>query len=147
MITWALIPCSKSKADHPCSAWEMYWPSRQFRGAWRVAEAQGQQPLILSAKYGLLLPETVIEPYDETLKGKARLARACWADAVFRQLLDFLRTGDEVVSYLGAIYAADLVRWLRLRGSVARWAVEEPLKGKSQGARLAWFKQQLREVA
>lgn len=143
MTTWALVPCSKSKATHSCAAREMYWPSAQFRGAYRVATSRGQTILILSAKYGLLHPDAVIKPYDETLKDKTRFDRARWAGAAFYRILDRLRSGDCVVSYLGAVYAEDLVRLIRDRGSAEGGVVEEPLKGLGQGKRLAWFKAQL----
>lgn len=140
MTTWALIPCSKTKADRPCSAREMYWPSAQFRGAYSVAESNRELLLILSAKYGLLFPEMIIDPYDETLIGKSRAERSAWAMCVvwkFQQ--EILRPGDIFVSYLGAVYAEFVVPALRERGH----DVTEPLKGLGQGKRLRWFKEQL----
>lgn len=143
-MIYALIPCSKSKARHPCTAETMYWPSAQFRGAYRVALAHHEQPLILSAKYGLLWPGSRIDPYDETLIGKLRAERSAWAMCVVWKLQqEVLQRGDTFVSYLGAVYAEFVVPALRERG----YAVVEPLKGQGQGKRLQWFKEQLREVA
>lgn len=143
MVTWALIPCSKAKAYHPCSAREMYWPSAQFRGAWRAAKVRGEEPLILSAKYGLLLPESVIAPYDETLKGQPAAVRSAWAWEVLEVIIDVWAPSEtRFVSYLGMDYAEFLVPELRSLG----FQVEEPLKGLGQGKRLAWFKRQLQQT-
>jgi len=43
----------------------MYEPSDYYKKMRRFAEAKGNEWYILSAKHGLLNPETVIEPYDE----------------------------------------------------------------------------------
>lgn len=141
MITWALIPCSMSKQKFACAVREMYRPSAQFRGAWEAAERNGQQILILSAKHGLLHPDAVIEPYDETLAGATRRRRHEWTMNLFYgpapRITDVIQPGDHVVSYLGADYSQFLVPWLRQSGVT----VEEPLKGLSQGARLKWFKE------
>lgn len=144
VATWALIACSKTKADHPCTAREMYWPSALFRGAWRVAKARGEEPLILSAKHGLLLPEELIVPYDETLSGQPKGIRIDWAERVISAIIDsWSPIQDRFVSYLGQDYAEFLVPELRSLG----FEVEEPLKGMCQGKRLAWFKQQAERKA
>lgn len=144
MTTWALIPCSKSKADKPCSAREMYWPSQQFKGAWQVAVARGEQPLILSAKHGLLLPESIIAPYDETLVGKPKTAKIAWTWGVLEVIVDsWTPAQDRFVCYAGRDYSEHLIPELRSLG----FAVEEPLKGLGQGQRLGWFKRQLEGVA
>lgn len=158
MTTWALISCAKTKADHPCTAREMYWPSAFFRGAWRVAEKQGQRPLILSAKYGLLLPETVIEPYDQTLQIPLNLpasVRKHWTDVLHPEwknrviaplIANHVSRGDTVVTYMGGLYNALILSELRgFEGPDTDGApgitIKEPLKGLGQGKRLAWFKQ------
>lgn len=137
MKTWALIPCSKTKATVPCAAINMYWRSALFRGAAQSAEAKGQAVLILSAKHGVLRPDTEIEPYDVTLIGMPVAQRKAWAGAVLRGLLTMLTPGDEVVSYLGEQYAEFVLPALR-----GTFRVSEPLKGMSQGKRLAWFKRE-----
>lgn len=62
------IACTKKKQGYPCKAKEMYRPSQLFRGGWKYAESLKPDAIyILSAKYGLLNPETIIEPYEKTL--------------------------------------------------------------------------------
>lgn len=139
MAVYALIPCAKQKAAIPCAAWEMYWPSQQFRGAWQVAVARGEVPLILSAKYGLLRPDWPIEPYSETAKAWTPSQRARWGIDVWGDLRRFFHPGDRIVSYLGMVYADALLGWVRGAG----FHVEEPIRGLRFGKRLAWFKAQL----
>lgn len=63
-----LISCSKSKRTYKCKAREMYDKSDLFRKSWEYATLQKPDRIyILSAKYFLLDPEQVIEPYKVTL--------------------------------------------------------------------------------
>lgn len=135
MTTWAMIPCSKTKAQVPCVARLMYWPSALFRAAYLTAEYSGQERVILSAKYGAIHPGTWIDPYDVTLNTKPKFERDQWAQDVMKMLGRLFRPGDHVVSYLGAKYAEAVVPALRLSG----YTVEEPWKGLTQGGRLKWF--------
>lgn len=143
MTVWALIPCSKSKWSEPMEAGRLYTKSALFRGAMAEARAQGQEVIILSAKYGAITPDTVIEPYDQTLKGATKEVKLHWTYGVLAALADTIdaRT-DRVVSYLGKDYGEYLLPELRA------WhiPVDEPLKGKSQGARLHWFAERRRSA-
>jgi hypothetical protein len=58
-----IIPCGSRKLDHPAPAGEMYVGS-YHRACARAAAARGGRVLIMSARYGLLDPSTVIEPYN-----------------------------------------------------------------------------------
>lgn len=60
-----LIQCTKSKRDEAAKAKYLYDESRYFNAMRDYAEATGEMWFILSAKHGLLDPETVIEPYNE----------------------------------------------------------------------------------
>lgn len=141
MQTVALIPCTKSKVTRACPAADLYWPSPTFRGAWKVATQAGQRPVILSAKYGALLPHWFIEPYDQTLAGASSTDQARWAATTCQQLhgLGLVYPEAVMVSYLSTPYAVYLVPLLMSFGVT----VQEPLRGLRQGERLAWFKQQL----
>lgn len=139
MTTWALISCTKDKEKYACPAWEMYGASDLFTKAYAYAAQQGQTPLILSAKYGLLLPETAIEPYNETIIGKPKLERYQWAYRVWPDLRKLLKPGDTVVSYMGKVYEENLVTWLQEED----FHVERPLMGLGVGQRLKWFKERM----
>lgn len=62
------LACTKRKRNYPCKAKEIYRESQLFRGGWSYAESlKPDEVWILSAKYGLLHPDTYIEPYEKTL--------------------------------------------------------------------------------
>ena len=66
--TIVLISCVKKKASQPRPARELYI-SDLFRKSLKYAQSLSPDAIyILSAKYGLLSLDTVIEPYDVTLK-------------------------------------------------------------------------------
>ncbi len=61
-----LVSCVKTKQDRRCRAGDMY-TSALFQKM--MAYAQSLKPkriFILSAKYGLLSPDDMIEPYEQT---------------------------------------------------------------------------------
>jgi hypothetical protein len=134
----ALIPCTKKKAKGPTWAYAMYWPSNLFRLMYRYATNHGYRPIILSAKYGMLLPDDVIEPYNDTLVGAPRKKREAWAVTVLGQLNALeLAPGDEVLSLLSKPYGEFLLPVLRNEGL----NVQEPLQGLGIGRRMAWLKE------
>ena len=60
-----LIQCTKSKRDEPATASNLYDESTYYCKMREYADATGHPWFILSAKHGLLDPQTYIEPYDE----------------------------------------------------------------------------------
>jgi hypothetical protein len=81
-----LLSCVKSKRDRPCKAGEMY-TSPLFQKM--MAYAQSLKPrniYILSAKYGLLSTDTIIEPYEQTLIKMKSAERRRWAQDVISEL-------------------------------------------------------------
>lgn len=70
-----VVPCGRSKLAHRAPARWLY-TGTAFRFALRVVEREAaltEQPgvstavLILSARYGLITPDTEIDPYDQTM--------------------------------------------------------------------------------
>lgn len=90
MESIALVACTKKKQDIACAAGELYMPSQRFRAARAYAERFADRYLILSAKHGLLGPATVIEPYEETLKGASVAVKRKWAAMVAHQMAEIL---------------------------------------------------------
>ena len=83
----ALVSCTKLKADHPCSAKEMYQESTLFNKATKYIEQQDYDDwYVLSAKYGLLRQQDLIEPYDLTLNNMKVSERKKWAELVLKQI-------------------------------------------------------------
>ncbi|MEU1251578.1 DUF6884 domain-containing protein [Micromonospora arida] len=58
-----IVPCGTAKLDRPAPAGLMYTGS-YHRACRRAADRLGGRLLILSARHGLLTPDTVIEPYE-----------------------------------------------------------------------------------
>lgn len=82
----ALISCSKLKADHPCSARELYAPSQLFSLSYQYAKRNADKVYILSAKYGLVEETDVIAPYDLTLADLPEHRQRDWANYVLAQM-------------------------------------------------------------
>jgi len=92
---------------------------------------------ILSAKYGLLLPEEVIEPYELTLKTMGEQKRREWAERVIRQLDEKIGLNKikSVYFHAGHDYREYLTSLLRN----AHIQTEAPLEGLSYGRQLQWY--------
>ena len=129
-----LISCVAMKNDYPCVAHEMY-VSPLFKGAYSYAKKLNADKIfILSAKYGLLDEDTLIEPYNETLNTKKDLEIRAWADKVFAELQQKTDVKkDEFVFLAGEKYRKYLVARLT--------NVEIPLKGLGIGKQLAYYKE------
>jgi hypothetical protein len=94
----------------------------------------------LSAKYGLLTPETVIQPYDITLaKGMSKADREEWAHEVCCDLLKVTTSDDKLVFLAGQKYREQLIICLPAQA----YTVEVPMAGLGIGEQLAWLKRQL----
>jgi hypothetical protein len=82
----ALIGCSATKTQHGGRAADVYL-GKLFKWSLKYCKQRGfERVLILSAKYGVLELDDIIEPYDETLKTKNKKERDDWAVMVERQI-------------------------------------------------------------
>ena len=133
-----LVSCVKTKRSFPCRAEDLY-SSAWFAKARAHAERQNCPWRILSAKYGLVRPETVIEPYEKTLNTMRDAERREWAERVLTQLEPELAGLDAVVFLAGQSYREFLEGPLRNRGLDVR----VPMEGLSQGRQLSWLNDQL----
>jgi Family of unknown function (DUF6884) len=138
MNTIALVSCVKSKKAQASSARDLY-TSALFRKMRAYAERNSDGWYILSAKYGLVHPDTVIEPYELTLKTMSRAERRNWADNTHRRMAarGLLRTGTKFIWLAGRPYMEDLAQLLR------EHAQENPMAGMPIGVRLRWLTQAL----
>ncbi len=81
-----LISCVKEKLKQQSKAKDLYI-SDLFKKSYRYAQLlKPDNIFILSAKYGLLDPEQVIEPYDETLNTKSSAEIREWSRKVITSL-------------------------------------------------------------
>jgi hypothetical protein len=135
----ALVACVKTKNHMPMPARDLFI-SNWFRKASAYATRVADEWYILSAKYGLVAPDTVIEPYDEPLNRMTVAARRAWARCVRQDLDRVLQPGDQVVILAGKRYRENLVDPIRQMGC----SIEIPMEGLGIGKQLRWLKQQLR---
>jgi len=74
--TLGLISCTKSKRNYSCPAKEMYSASELFRKAYDNCIKNYDHVAILSAKYGLLLPD---EPSNREMEVQAGIPRTTFS--------------------------------------------------------------------
>lgn len=130
-----LVSCVKTKRSTPAAARDLYI-SPLFRALREYAESTTDAWYILSAKYGLLAPDAVIEPYEMTLNAMGKPDRDAWARRVEQQLTEVIPVGAEVTMLAGARYREALGPFLSARGN----SVVVPLEGLPMGHQLAWLK-------
>lgn len=130
----ALVACVSKKNDKARPARDLY-KSDWFLKASAYANRKSDNWFILSAKYGLVDPETVIEPYDETLNKMPIKSRREWSKKVLNSLIPQLGADDRVVFLAGMKYREFLVNPLRSHG----FQVEIPMEGLRIGEQLRWL--------
>jgi len=77
-LTVGLVSCSKPKLGRSAPAQDLYL-SPLFRLSRQVCEQRFDRWAILSAKFGLVMPDQVVEPYDVTLSRLPAARRRAWA--------------------------------------------------------------------
>lgn len=99
------------------------------------AERHSDTWFVLSAKYGLVRPAHVIEPYEQTLNTVGVGERRAWAQLVHGQMVraGLLQPGTHFLWLAGRRYMADLASLL------SEFPQSDPLQGIGIGQRLAWL--------
>lgn len=143
--TFYLIACSAQKLPNAAQAKDLYC-SDLFKKARGYVESQGAPWAILSARYHVVEPNRVIEPYDLSLSGMRKVDREDWG----RRANNYLRpvylslTSTEIwdptfrvcilagKDYTGALLGTVL-------SSSYRDRVDLPLAGMGIGQQKAWL--------
>lgn len=134
-----LVGSVKTKMSSPRAARDLY-DSKLFRGRRAYVEATCDRWLVLSAKYGLVGPDDVIAPYEETLKSKSAEARRTWTALVLDQIdrLEIVYADSVFEIHAGGEYCNHgLVDGLQGRGA----KVDVPTAHLSLGHQLAFYAQ------
>ncbi|MDR1779226.1 MAG: hypothetical protein LBR50_00665 [Tannerella sp.] len=129
----ALISCVSKKRKEKSKAKDLYL-SALFTKSLKYAQdvLKPDNIFILSAKFGLLELDRVIEPYDETLNRMGKAAKEQWAAKVLEQLKSVSNLDDDKFIFLaGKNYCESLLPKLR--------KTEIPMKGMTIGKRLQWL--------
>jgi len=127
----ALISCTSRKKAYKCPARDLYSESLRFRLSYAFAKLVADKIFILSAKYGLVSEEIIIEPYNETLKEKSAQERREWGDMVLNELRKVSDLeNDEFIVLAGEDYHENLLPhlnhfWIPLKGkALGEWIPE-----------------------
>ena len=133
-----LISCVNKKTAEPAKAKDLYI-SPLFRFSWQYAmKLEHDLIFILSAKHGLLDPERIIKPYNETLSNYSSKVRKVWGGEVAEQLGQKADLRHDYFIFLaGSIYQKALVPFLGADN------YENPLDKLPIGGRLHFLKEQL----
>ena len=133
-----LVGCVKSKLDRSAPARDLY-TSPLFQGRRRFVEHSCDRWFVLSAKYGLVDPDKVLQPYDQTLKQVGSAERRRWSAAVvsalelelgaFRMLAFEIHAGNDYRKF-------GLEEGIRRRGG----QVVVPAHGLSLGKQLEFYR-------
>lgn len=131
-----LISCVSKKLPRCAPAKNLY-VSSLFRFCLRYATALNPDAIfILSAKYGLVGLDQVLEPYNDTLNTKRDADIRQWAQGVLGQLQSKVDLDRDTIIFLaGEKYRRHLIDQIK--------HYEIPLKGLSIGRQLQYLKHAL----
>jgi len=134
---FVLLGCVSEKRTTPAAAKDLYisalWQKRRS-----YAESTRQPWAILSAEHGLVMPETVLAPYDRSLKDEPAEYRKRWSQQVSSAVIEQCRKlGISAVEvHAGSAYLENgLIATLNQAEIHVLW----PLRGKRIGEQLAWY--------
>ena len=135
-----LVGCGARKLARAAPARELY-TGTLFRLASAYAERVCDEWYVLSALFGLVHPDKVLEPYDHALTGVPITGRRIWGTGVFNHLEAMGLCGRDThwVILAGRTYREFLTP--HLRGTM-----EIPLDGLRIGQQIARLKALLEEV-
>jgi hypothetical protein len=117
-----LVACCKQKLDYAAPAKDLY-QSPLFKHAVRWITSNKRVDVwggILSAKYGLVLPDQVIEPYDMRVSAMKVPAREAWEKNTRQQIIDHWGRDTIYLVLMGSDYRAAL-DGLLIEDPVACW--------------------------
>jgi Family of unknown function (DUF6884) len=134
MKTVYLVSCVSKKRETETQAKDLYI-SEWFARVREYVERTEDPWFILSAKFGLVTPDTVLAPYNETLNEMPVAERRAWADRVKAQMTVTLPPVERIVIFAGQRYREFLMDYLKTR--VER--VEVPLERLRIGEQLHWL--------
>lgn len=165
-----LVACGKTKQNRAVPAKDMY-TGDLFKKSRAWAEQNANEWAILSAKHGLLMPDTVIEPYEQRLL-KNYDDQKWWARKVNDKVFEMWCHGGLYRDPVPDSYGYHRVLWNPKHESIPRIIVlagvdyriafegqfvekewcqripfEAPMRGLELGEQLSWLKTQLSDTA
>jgi hypothetical protein len=131
-VTVCLIACCGPKVADSAPVRHLY-TSPLFRKSVAFAERNWWRWAVLSAKHGVVQPDDVLDPYDQTLSSMTAWERFEWAGKTRRQLEMVFDLGTEFVVLAGKHY----------RAAVAGLPHTVPMAGLGIGRQLQWLTERL----
>lgn len=131
-----MVSCSKLKRNEACKASQMYDRSHLFRFASEYCRSHYDQWYILSAKYGLLSPNEIIQPYDKCLYSMSVEDQERWGRMVADQIRQEVMPEDELYFHTGSLYSARIAKFLK-----NEYHLYEPMQGLPIGKQMHWYKE------
>jgi hypothetical protein len=128
-----LVSCGKAKLSHAAPAQQLY-TSTLFRLSFEVARRVSSEVYILSAQHGLVSPDQILEPYEQSLQALSPEGKEAWRQSVLKEIQ--LVPPRTVMILAGGLYADGIGQVL----STAGWTVVSPLAGLKLGERLSHLK-------
>lgn len=132
--TVTFVSCVATKLSEPAPARDLY-TSPWFRKARLYAERSAAPWFVLSAAYGLVSPDQVISPYDETLNHMPVVSRRRWSESVLAALAVTAPAMEVAILLAGRRYREFLQGGLENRSV----EVDVPMRGMGIGKQLAWL--------
>ena len=132
--TVCLVACTSKKGDQPATA-EFIYRSPLFSAARSYAERRANQWFILSAKHGLLSPQDVIAPYNESLLSLSEEQRKAWATGVHESFSACVPAGGRVIFLAGSAYRSYLTPAFESEGR----ETAAPMSSLGIGSQVAWL--------
>lgn len=132
----ALIGCAKQKANKPQKARELYISPLFVKSLEYAEKINVDKIYVLSAKYGLVPIDKVIEPYEKTLNNMKKNERVEWANEVLSELSkvsDIMK--DEYYILAGKNYYENIYKRLK--------NVKIVMEGLQLGQRLQFLNKEL----
>lgn len=132
----ALIAGSSRKLNEKASVERLYGKSPLFRWTLAYCKRNYDAIYVLSPKYGLLALTDEVEPYEEDLQNKQRLAFKEWLNSVVEQIKKVIPEGSELFFHAGK-------RHRKLISLLEEYQCHEPMKSLAIGKQMKWYKEQL----
>lgn len=130
-----IIACCYKKLDKKAEAKDLYI-SNLFKASRSLAESYPvSEWWIVSAKYGLVHPNQVIEPYDLGLGSMAKKDRERWGAYVRRDIVRRVKNPGKIVLLCGEDYTRHIIDGAK----VLTKKVYVPLKGLALGEQVKWL--------
>lgn len=133
----ALVGCCKTKLSYTCEAKNMYCSSL-FKKTKKLIELNSLNWFILSAKYGLIENNKIIDPYDSSLKSFSLNELKKWSFDVYQEIKN--RKLNNLIFYCGSKYHNNYLIELLNNNNIC---YRIPMKGLSLGQRLSYLNKEI----